>query len=67
MIVSDGYSIEFNTYRNQIIIMVPQTLQTLVSTVADTTNMRTYMPIMTDEEMTLVLMAVKYIMERKEE
>lgn len=67
MIVSDGYSIYLNTQRSQIVIVLPQTLQTLTSTVDDTTNMRTYMPNITDEEMTLVLMLVKYIMERKEE
>lgn len=67
MIVSDGYSIEFNTNRNQIVIMIPQTMQTLTSTVTDTSNMRIYRSIMTDEEMVLVLMVVKYIMERKEE
>lgn len=63
MIISDGYSIEFFKNRNQIVITVPQTMETLTSTVAMVSNRRTYL---TESEMTALLGVVKAIMERRE-
>ena len=63
MIISDGYSIEFFKKRNQIVITVPQTMETLTSTAAMISNRRTYL---TESEMTALLGVVKAIMERRE-
>lgn len=63
MIISDGYSIEFFSDRNQIVITVPQTTESLTSTVAMVSNRRTYL---TESEMMALLGYVKAIMERME-
>ena len=63
MIISDGYSIEFFRNRNQIVITVPQTMESLTSTVAMVSNRRTYL---TESEMMALLWYVKAIMERRE-
>lgn len=61
MIVSDGYSIEYYPKKNRIEIVLPQTMQTISSTVAMVTNRRTHI---TPEEEMIILSVVKAIFER---
>lgn len=61
MIVSDGYAIEFYRQRNQIIITMPQTLETLTSTAAMVSNRGN----LDSGDLKAILAVVKAICERK--
>ena len=63
MIVSDGYTIEYYKNRNQIIIGLPQTMQTATNTISMVTNRKVDL---TDEDQLIILSMVKYVMEAKE-
>ena len=63
MIVSDGYPIEYYKNRNQIIIGLPQTMQTATNTISMVTNRKVDL---TDEDQLIILSMVKYVMEAKE-
>ena len=62
MIVIDGYSIEHYRNRNQIVITMPQTMQTITNTTAMVVNRRTDI---TDNELSALLLCVKAIMEKE--
>ena len=62
MIVIDGYSIEHYPSRNQIVITMPQTVQTITNTVGMVVNRRTDI---TNNELTALLVCVKAIMEKE--
>ena len=64
MIESEGYFLNYERKNNRIVIMLPQTLETLTNTTSMVTNRRTHL---TQSEETIILMTVKAIMERKEE
>lgn len=64
MIESEGYFLNYDRKNNRIVIMLPQTLETLTNTVSMVTNRRTYL---TQSEEAAILLTVKAIMERKEE
>lgn len=63
MITSDGYSIEQYQSRNQIVITMPQTIKTLTSTIEMVSNRR----MLSEEELTALLILAKTYAERKEE
>ena len=63
MIESDGYSIEQYQSRNQIVITMPQTATTLTSTMAMVFNRR----MLSEEELTALLVLAKAYAERREE
>lgn len=62
MITSDGYAIEFYRQSNQIIITMPQTLETLTSTAAMVSNRRN----LDSGDLKAILAVVKVMCERKE-
>ena len=62
MIVTDGYSIEYIKNSNMIIISLPQTMETVTSTMAMAVNRK---PDFTDTELGAILLAVKAIAERR--
>lgn len=64
MIESEGYFLNYDRKNNRIVIMLPQTLETLTNTASMVTNRRTYL---TQSEKATILLTVKAIMERKEE
>lgn len=63
MIISDGYTIEYYKGRNQIVIGLPQTEETATNTISMVTKRKVDL---TDEEQTIILAVVKYVMEVKE-
>ena len=63
MITSDGYAIEFYRQSNQVVITMPQTLETLTSTAAMVSNRRN----LDSEDLKAILAVVKALCERKEE
>lgn len=63
MIISDGYTIEYYKNRNQIIIGLPQTMQTATNTISMVTNRKVDL---TDEDQVIILAVVKYVTEVKE-
>ena len=58
MVVSDGYSIEEYTKQNKIVIMLPQTIRTCVSTVEPIQDRKESL---SDIEQTIILNVVKSI------
>lgn len=60
MIVSDGYSAEYYPNRNQIVITMPQTIQTITNTVQMVTNRKVDI---SKEDLALIMSLVKYICE----
>lgn len=62
MITSDGYAIEFYLQSNQIIITMPQTLETLTSTAAMVSNRGN----LDSGDLKAILAVVKALCERKE-
>lgn len=64
MIVSGGYSLSHNILKNQIIITLPQTYQTLNNTFTTVSNRRNEL---SDSEQTFLLMMVRQLFEKKEE
>ena len=65
MIISkDGYSIEYYPRRNQIVITMPQTLQTLTNTVSMVTNRKTHF---NPSELSAILAVVRAIVEVEHE
>ena len=56
MIVSDGYSIEYYSKRNQIEIQLPQTIRTLTNTTSMVVNRKLDF---TNEELMIILSVVK--------
>lgn len=61
MIIIDGYSIEHYASENRIVIMLPQTTQTLTNTVSMVSNRRTDI---TSDELGAILVVVKALLER---
>lgn len=64
MIISDGYSIEYYASSNRIVIMLPQTTQTLTNTVSMVSNRRTDI---TNDELSAILAVVRAMLERGED
>ncbi len=62
MIVSDGYTAEYYRKRNEIVITLPQTLDTLTSTSAPIASRKTTV---TSDELAVILEVVKKMMEVK--
>ncbi len=62
MIASDGYAIEFYRQSNKIIIIMPQTLETLTSTAAMVSNRKN----LDSGDLKAILVLVKTLCERKE-
>ena len=60
MILSDGYSLTYYANRNKIVIILPQTIQTLTNTVAMASNRKTEL---TAEEEATILAVVRAIMD----
>ena len=63
MITSDGYAIEFYRKTNQVVITMPQTLETLTSTAAMVSNRKN----LDSGDLKAILVLVKTMCERKEE
>lgn len=61
MVVLDGYSIEHYRNRNQIVITMPQTVETLTNTASIVRNRKTDF---SDSDLVLLLEMVRYICER---
>ncbi len=61
MIVSDGYTAEYYRKRNEIIITLPQTMETLTSTAAMIVNRKD----ITDAELIAIISVVRAIVEVK--
>lgn len=61
MIVSDGYSAEYYPQRNQIVITMPQTMQTINNTIQMVTNRKVDI---SGEDLCLLVAVTKYICER---
>ena len=62
MIISqDGYAIEYYKKRNQIVITMPQTMQTLTNTVSMVRNRRIDF---TDADLAILLELTRYLCER---
>ena len=62
MIISkDGYAIEYNRNSNQIVITMPQTMQTLTNTVSILRNRKVDF---TDEDLEILLELTRYVCER---
>ena len=64
MIVSDGYSIEYHKYKNQIVIQLPQTLQTISDTVSMVRNRKVDFK---NTELAVILSVTKAIVENEDE
>lgn len=64
MIVSDGYSLIYDKYKNQITIRLPQTMQTLCNTVDAVTDRKIDI---NASEQSFILNAVKAVFERRSE
>ena len=62
MICSDGYSLVYFPKRNTIEIVIPQTMTTLINTVAMVSNRKT---VLTEAEEAVILSVVKAIVERR--
>lgn len=62
MITSDGYSIEYYPQRNQIVITMPQTLETLTSTTVMVSNRKN----LDSGDLKAILAVVKALCEREE-
>ena len=60
----DGYSIEYYPNRNQIVIILPQTLETLTNTVSIVRNRKTYF---NTSELSAILGVVRAIAEVEHE
>ena len=63
MIISDGYTLEYYKGRNQIVIGLPQTMQTATNTVSMVTNRKVDL---TAEDQMIILAVVKYVMGERE-
>lgn len=63
MVMVDGYYLNYYPERNQIVITMPQTMQTLTNTVSMVTNRRVSI---TREEEAVIVNVVKAIMERED-
>ena len=64
MIVGDGYYLNYDKYKNRIVILLPQTMQTLRNTVDAVTDRKTDI---NEYEELLILNVVKAVMERRSE
>lgn len=63
MVMVDGYYLNYYPERNQIVITMPQTMQTLTNTVSMVMNRRVSI---TREEEAVIVNVVKAIMERED-
>ena len=63
MIVSDGYTLEYYKNRNQIIIVMPQTMLTPTDTVSMVINRKVDL---TFEDQMMILAMVKYVVGERE-
>lgn len=61
MILSDGYSLTYYRDKNAIVITLPQTMETLISTIGDISDRK--LDITTEEEI-VILNIVKTVFER---
>ncbi len=64
LITDDGYSLIYNKGANQIVIYMPQTMQTLNNTTAMVTNRRVDL---TQAEKALILNVVRFVFEERRE
>lgn len=64
MIVSDGYSLNYDKGKNRIVILLPQTMETLTNTIDAVTDRRIDI---NESEQSLILNVVKAVMERRSE
>ena len=64
MIVGDGYYLNFDKDKNRIVILLPQTMQTLTNTMDTVTDRKTDI---NESEQSLILNVVKAVFERRNE
>lgn len=64
MIVGDGYCLNYDKDKNRIVILLPQTMQTLTNTMDAVTDRK--MDI-NESEQSLILNVVKAVLERRSE
>lgn len=62
MIVGDGYSLIYDKYKNRIVILLPQTMETLTNTKDSVTDRKIDI---TADEQSLILNVVKAVFERR--
>ena len=64
MIVGDGYFLNYDKDKNRIVILLPQTMQTLRNTMDAVTDRKTDI---NESEQSLILNVVKAVFERRSE
>ncbi len=64
MIVSDGYSLNYDKGKNRIVICLPQTMETLTNTLDVVTDRKINI---NESEQSLILNVVKAVFERRSE